>query len=225
MAAVILGMHFITPFDWSLPGRQVEGVRGQEAYMARLRAYVAGEEGEGWLKTWGFHHYFHGSISRQVLDQLCPNRPLLVWHRSFHEIFLNSRALEQLEFEDEDAIRSHQQADWQAGHFYEGGMEALIAGSTIFLEFLPDLEEGYRLCARTVEAGGITTIADMLFPMIDQMVEENLCNKVLKSESTHFSTFCVPNSKFFLKAAGSHSAAIKVTVHVWLHCRLPTIRL
>ena len=37
--------------------------------------------------------------------------------------------------------------------------QVLIAGSTVFLEFLPGLEAGYQACARAVEAGGITTIA------------------------------------------------------------------
>ena len=37
--------------------------------------------------------------------------------------------------------------------------QALISGSTVFLEFLPGLESGYEACARAVEAGGITTIA------------------------------------------------------------------
>ena len=25
-------------------------------------------KGEGWLKTWGFHHYFHGVLNRKVID-------------------------------------------------------------------------------------------------------------------------------------------------------------
>ena len=30
---------------------------------------------------------------QKVLDQLCPDRPLLIWHRSFHEIYLNRQML------------------------------------------------------------------------------------------------------------------------------------
>lgn len=209
MAAVILNMHFITPFDWRLPGRQVTGIRGEEEYKETLRQWIGEESGDGWLKTWGFHHYFHGALTRKVLDELCPNRPLLVWHRSFHEIFLNSAALDNLDFEDVEVVRAHHQVDWENGHFYERGMEALIAGSTVFLEFLPGLEAGYQACARAVEAGGITTIADMEFPMMDQGIEEGMCNQVLKNANTHFSTFCVPSSRFFLKSTGSHTDAIK----------------
>ena len=38
---------------------------------------------------------------------------------------------------------------------------------------------------------------------------KTLC-KVLKNANTHFSTFCVPSSRFFLKSTGSHTDAIKV---------------
>jgi predicted amidohydrolase YtcJ len=94
MAAIILSMDFITPFDWRLPGRAVQGVRGEAGYRAALAALVGARDGaaDGWVRTWGFHHYFHGALDRRVLDAICPDRPLLVWHRSFHEIFLNRRA-------------------------------------------------------------------------------------------------------------------------------------
>ena len=209
MAALILSMDFITPFDWDLPDRVVSGVRTEAEYLARLGDLVASKAKDGWILTWGYHHYFHGKISRQTLDNICPDRPLLVWHRSFHEIFLNSAALADLECEDEEALKSSPQVEWEDGHFYEKGMELLISGSTLFLVLLPLLEAGYKTAVKAVEAGGITTIADMLFPMIDETLEVEMCNKILKSSETKFSTYCVPNSMFYKKAAGNHSAAIE----------------
>ena len=44
-----------------------------------------------------------------MLDRVCPDKPLIVWHRSFHELFANSEALRGTEFEDEEALRSHPQ--------------------------------------------------------------------------------------------------------------------
>ena len=88
-------------------------------------------------------------------------------------------------------------------------MELLISGSTLFLVLLPLLEAGYKTAVKAVEAGGITTIADMLFPMIDETLEVEMCNKILKSSETKFSTYCVPNSMFYKKTAGNHSAAIE----------------
>ena len=65
----------------------------------------------GWIITWGYHHLFHGTISRAILDKICPNRPLIVWHRSFHEIYLNSQAFDAMEFENLEQIKVHHQVN------------------------------------------------------------------------------------------------------------------
>ena len=62
IAGILLPMHFVTPHAWSLPGREVQRVRGREAYLARLEA-IERELGDGeWLWTWGYHHLYHGRI-------------------------------------------------------------------------------------------------------------------------------------------------------------------
>ena len=50
---------------------------------------------------------------------MCPDKPLIVWHRSFHELYANTKVLEQIEYEDLEAIKAHPQIDWDNGHFYE----------------------------------------------------------------------------------------------------------
>jgi predicted amidohydrolase YtcJ len=44
------------------------------------------------LLTWGYHHYFHGELTKADLDGISTTRPIIVWHRSAHEFFLNSVA-------------------------------------------------------------------------------------------------------------------------------------
>jgi hypothetical protein len=94
IAGVLLPMAFVTPHAWQLPGRDIEGVRGRNAYLARL-AELEAELGRGeWLWTWGFHHLYHGRLVRADLDAISRERPIIVWHRSFHEVIVNSAALE-----------------------------------------------------------------------------------------------------------------------------------
>ena len=96
MAGLILSMELITPLDWALPDRAVAGVRTEAGYRARLAGLVAAA-GQDWVFTWGYHHYWHGSLTRGQLDAIAPATPVLVWHRSFHELVLNSKAIEALE--------------------------------------------------------------------------------------------------------------------------------
>ena len=67
------------------------------------------DSNSSWIITWGYHNLFHGVISKNILDGICPNRPLAVWHRSFHEIYLNSCAMEAMEFENQNEIKANTQ--------------------------------------------------------------------------------------------------------------------
>ena len=66
--------------------------------------------------TWGYHRDWHGNITRPDIDAICPDRPVIVWHRSFHEVIMNSAALAHFNLET-DAIAAHPQIDLPAGKF------------------------------------------------------------------------------------------------------------
>ena len=77
----------------------------------------------------------------------------------------------------------------------EAGLENLLTKSTVFLTILERLEAGYRSAASAVHAGGITTIADLEFPMLDESIDFEFANNILKSSETQFYTYCVPSSR------------------------------
>ncbi|MGH1370775.1 MAG: amidohydrolase [Cellvibrionaceae bacterium] len=161
LAGILLPMEFITPHDWNLPGKQAKGVRGQEAYLSRLQQ--ASNEEDDFLWTWGYHHYYHGELTREILDKISPDKPILVWHRSFHEIIVNSAAIEELGVSNTE----HPQVNWEKGHFYENGLKLLLPNIMPKLtrpwRYLPALTHGRDI----VHAGGITTVSDGAFGTID----------------------------------------------------------
>jgi len=161
LAGILLPMEFITPHDWDMPGKKVKGVRGSDAYRARLEEVV--ETTDDWLWSWGYHHDFHGELDRSILDKISPDKPVIVWHRSFHEIYINSAAVKAFELAD----TQHPQVDWEKGHFYENGLEVLLPHIMPKLtrpwRYLPALTHGRDI----VHAGGITTVSDGAFGTID----------------------------------------------------------
>ena len=48
------------------------------------------------LISWGFHHYFHGKLTKHDLDKISSIRPIIIIHRSFHEFILNTPAMKLL---------------------------------------------------------------------------------------------------------------------------------
>ena len=114
-----------------------------------------------WIFTWGYHSLFHGEINRDLLDNICSDRPLVVWHRSFHALHLNSKAVEQCnvtksQFEQDPYV------NFDDGHFFENGLQSLnLKSNQIMLNVISKLEKGYEKVTKIIMAGGITTIADL----------------------------------------------------------------
>ena len=202
LSGIILPMTFITPHDWQLPGREVVGVRGREAYLDRLREVESELDDDEWLWSWGYHHLFHGELSRQDLDAIAADRPMIVWHRSFHEIYVNSAALAALKI-DEAAAASHHQVDLERGHFFENGLFFLVPG------LMPSILEPERYVsalheARTIiHAGGITTVGDGAFGSLDIDREfESLLAAGWDARLTPFRTFLLLDGKTLGEARG-----------------------
>jgi len=104
MAGILLNTKFITPCDWNLPRQKVEATTTPEAYESKLKHWIKEENTnkanlDKFLITWGYISQFHGKkICRNYLDELCSQlgckRPVIVWQRSFHELYMNTRALD-----------------------------------------------------------------------------------------------------------------------------------
>ena len=209
LAGILLPMEFITPHDWSLPGREVKGVRGREAYLERLREYEAGLDADEWLWTWGYHPLFHGELSRTDLDVISTTRPIIVWHRSFHEIYANSVALEALKV-DEEVVGAHPQADFPNGHFYENGLQILLPTLVPLLLEPGRYINALRQAREVIHAGGITSIGDANFGALDLEMElASLVDAGWNTRHTPFRTFLILDGKS-LGAAKGHERVRKI---------------
>ena len=201
MGSLILRMHFITPFRWVLPSGTYEGVRNQADYRSRLSRLILEKPGtiHKFLITWGYHGSFHGEMSRQIIDQLndvARETPVVVWQRSFHEVYLNTYALDHLDYGGhKEELMNHKQVDWDRGHFYEMGLDALMSLSSFGNQVFPLMEAGYKDLVQVVHQNGLTTVADLEFPLFDETLEKDMVTKYLKSKDTHFLTYCVPSGR------------------------------
>jgi len=69
---------------------------------ADAKANKAAGRSADWLRGTGYFESVAGPLEREVLDRICPNRPIRIQHRSGSMWFLNSRALEALGLERTD---------------------------------------------------------------------------------------------------------------------------
>jgi predicted amidohydrolase YtcJ len=162
LAALAMTSEIIAIEDWVLPAGTVPAAKDHDDYIKRLTAANAKlADPKALLFTWGFHQYFHGQLTRADLDKISATRPIIVWHRSCHEFYLNSAAMQKLavtkEWYDKLSGSAKEQSDFEKGHFWEQGMFAvlpLIAPAV----FTPQrLNEGLVFVKQYLHANGVTT--------------------------------------------------------------------
>jgi len=201
LVGLLLQMEFITPHDWSLLDGLHPGVKNRQEYRSRLSDYQQQlAEGE-FLFSWGYHPLFHGEMSRQYLDTVSRDRPIAIFHRSFHEVYLNSAAIAQLNIDP--ALASHPAVDFAAGHFYETGLLAIsteLMGPLMQPQaYLSALAKGRQLIHRR----GITAVGDGAFGSINLSLEHQLLsNSSWNSDDAPFHTYLLLDGTHLLAKHG-----------------------
>ncbi|QUM85912.1 amidohydrolase family protein [Moritella sp. 28] len=201
IAAVILPNEIIAPYDWVLPNVVKKGVSGHFAYLERLKQSIDDNaEKDRVFFVWGYHQLWHGELTREILNELSPDKPVAIIHRSFHEIFLNDAAIKKFGLKQSD-FAENSQVDWDKGHFYEGGWLALLPKITADLINPESYKLGLNIMSQLVLKNGITTIAEPGFPSSNFDLEYQL----LKSEMDQkppYDVFLIPSGTYLYNANG-----------------------
>jgi len=160
LPAVLTQFPFLAPDDWVLPTGDFPGATTPRAYEARLKELVAAHDNQAVpFIAWGYHPLWHGQVYRPQLNEWFPDTPVMLWHRSFHELIGNDAAFAMLGITEADTIGIHE-SDWANGHCGENGLKAIVPR-------LPFLFEPARFGAgmgnflEMAHLGGVTTVLDM----------------------------------------------------------------
>ena len=124
LAAVTMNSEILAIEDWYLPSKTSKGVRDRLSYLSNLSEIEKNYPSNEPLISWGFHHYFHGRLSKSDLDKISSTRPIIVIHRSFHEFILNTPAMELLGISKNaysNLGEDEHLANFDDGHFSERG--------------------------------------------------------------------------------------------------------
>ena len=168
LGAILTPMEIIAPEAWRMAGGRVAPEantpeRYRELLVERL---AARPDKEDWFITFGYQPTEHGTWTRHELDELCPDRPVILWHRSYHESYLNSAALAKLGI-SADVVGDHPQINLARGHFYETGNKLVVTRLLPYLMRPEWYYKGLSITADLMQQGGITTAADLVFGAVD----------------------------------------------------------
>jgi predicted amidohydrolase YtcJ len=192
--ALVANAHFITPADWQLPWGDAKGVVGEKAYMERLKELEASlEDPDEMLFTWGYHEAFHGKLNRVMLDEVSTTRPIIVWQRSVHEFYFNTKALEMLEQKEADwqgKGESSAMANWEEGHVWEKGLYLVMKNLFPVIGSPEKFELGLERAREYVHAGGLTAASDPGVNVPESMIRQMI--NVLESGTMPFDYYLIP---------------------------------
>ncbi|MCP4323608.1 MAG: amidohydrolase [Alteromonadales bacterium] len=207
LAALSLSIPVVAPEAWEIPGKIWPAAPDEKSYFARLieiEANMKNPDEIFW--SWGYNNYFHGYLNRRKLDEISTTRPIAIWHRSVHEFFLNSAAIEYFGINQQDINKFGKEVIEQSnitdGHFFESG--ALLYLLPIIF---PELGNAHRFKAgleqmvEMLHRKGVTAYNEPGAFIPEPMVP--LYAQVLASENTPMYSYFIAESKTPYFTAGS----------------------
>lgn len=167
-SAIMLNLPFVAPEDWVLPSGTFKGAQTPADYYIRLKEELARSDANPFI-CWGHHELFHGPIDRATLDQIAPERQIIIWQRSFHEVILNSAAMRAWGFENRAALdaavgaakidRHH--VNFDKGIFAETGLRIAIEHMRPHIVTPAKIQAGLAGMQLMMLRSGVTTVSDM----------------------------------------------------------------
>lgn len=195
------------PWPMATPQGMVRGLPNRDAFFERLGEIVdqapAGEP----LIVYGFHNLVHGDLVKADLDAVTTDRPLVIWHYSSHDFYLNSAALDwagidaalhqQFEGVDLDASGA------LTGRIYEDAIPPLMASIGPILLATDRLSSGMEGFSSLLRSGGVTTVADLGYGIFTLPLEDaNIRGNWRSIEHAGYRLYLVPEHRAFDAAFG-----------------------
>jgi predicted amidohydrolase YtcJ len=168
LASVALNFTFLAPDDWKLPSGTYPGVQTQTGYRQQLSALLAKSKDDVFI-CWGYHELFHGPMDRAYLDQIAPDRPVIIWQRSFHDIIVNSVMMKKWGFDTKAKLDAAVTAvkvdpthvDFAKGLFSETGTNVALAKMQPVILAPEKIQRGMAALKKMMLTSGVTTVSDM----------------------------------------------------------------
>lgn len=187
MAAVLLPMEFITAMRWKLPWGEIEPVPDAGTFDQRMQELHASKPADEPLFIWGYHQLWHGEMSKARINAVSEQRPIVVWHRSFHELYMNDATMRMAGI-DPEQIKPGMQIDIDNGHFFEVGLGFAINRLNPWILAPERYAQGLQRLKQVVHHGGHTSIGDLATGLFNFDTEAKALAEQLEGDDVPFRT-------------------------------------
>jgi monofunctional chorismate mutase len=207
LSSIQYAMPLTPPWAMAGPDGMIEGLATREAFFARLRELEANAPPGEPLIVYGFHDLVHGDLDRHDLDAITTERPLLVWHYSSHDFYLNTAALGWANIDASlhdrfEGVPLGEDGE-PTGRVFEDALAVLLQ-SVGPLIMAPDvLERGMANFSGLLRQGGVTTVADLGYGIFSYPLEDaNIASNWVSPQHSGYRVYLVPEYRALERAFG-----------------------
>lgn len=198
LGAMMYGLPFAAPWPMAQPEGVLPGYPTREAFLRRLADLVAAAPADGSpVIVYGYHNLIQGDLTRVDLDAIVSDRPLIVWHYSGHDFYLNSAALDLVGAEPAWTDRFHgiglTEAGALNGRIYEDAALSVFSKLADILMSPDALSAGLGRYFDILRAAGVTTTAELGYGIFGRPYEDAAIRTHWSSpEQAGFRLYLVP---------------------------------
>ncbi|MCH2190681.1 MAG: amidohydrolase family protein [Gammaproteobacteria bacterium] len=209
LGALIYSRPFLPPWDMQTPSGLVKGLANKEEFLAALAKLEGETEGNGPLIVYGYHNLVHGAIDRHDLDKISKDRPILVWHYSGHDFYLNSEALDWAEV-DKRLLKTYQGIELDSegeltGRLVEDAPKHLLK-KLVFELFTPaNVSKGFDGYEKLITENGVTAVAELGYGLFGKRLEDFYYWLEYKKDDP-YDLYLIPEHRAFKNKYGDRSA-------------------
>lgn len=195
----------ITP-PWQMASAtgMVAGLGTRALFLTRVAELDKENDGDDPLVIYGFHNLVHGDLTKADLDEITTDRPLIIWHYSSHDWYLNSAALDWAGIdaslhETYEGVGLDENGELN-GRIFEDALPALLPYVMPILAHPERLATGTENFSKLLRSGGVTTVADLaygVFPLA--LADANIKANWRSPEHAGYRLYLVPEHRGFVR--------------------------
>ena len=176
LSAIQYSLPMAPPWDIPLGKSTAKGLSSPTSFRQRLREIVEQTSGDDAVLIYGYHDLVHGPLTKQILDKISNERPLIIWHYSSHDFYLNSRALAWAEISPDmhsqyEGVEIDQNKQL-TGRVYEDAAPYLVQKLAPILLNPFALRRGHAIFSELLAHGGVTTVSELGYGLIDKRIDD-----------------------------------------------------
>jgi len=209
LGAMIYSRPFVPPWDMETPNGITKGLPSKHSLLERLKELDKDLDVGEPLIAYGYHNLVQGDLTRQDLDTVSTTRPILIWHYSGHDFYLNTNALMWADIEPS----LHQKFEGIAldmngeltGRIYEDATQFLFTKLNSHILTPSNISKGFSGFETMLAKAGVTSVAELGYGLFNQTLEDSYYFlEYTKSDPYHL--YLVPEHRAFKKKYGDEAA-------------------